>query len=47
MSLFIASLALDARALDAAKLGILGASLVSGCLGMLLLSRFLPHAAVD
>jgi len=44
MSLFIAGLALDGAALDAAKLGILGASLVSGTLGMALLVHFLPRA---
>jgi NhaA family Na+:H+ antiporter len=42
MSLFIAGLALDGTALDAAKVGILGASLVSGAIGMGLLYAWLP-----
>ncbi len=44
MSLFIAGLALDDATLDAAKVGILGASVLSGTLGMALLWRFLPRA---
>jgi NhaA family Na+:H+ antiporter len=43
MALFIAGLALDAPALDAAKVGILGASAVAAILGMLMLSRLLPR----
>jgi NhaA family Na+:H+ antiporter len=39
MALFIADLALDADALDAAKVGILGASVVCGALGIFVLSR--------
>ena len=42
MSLFISSLALEGEILDAAKVGILGASLLSGALGMGLLVAFLP-----
>jgi NhaA family Na+:H+ antiporter len=45
MSIFIASLALEEAALAAAKLGILGGSLVSGVLGMSLLLRCLPRRA--
>ena len=44
MALFIASLALDAALLDAAKVGILGASGVAAVVGMTLLSRLLPKA---
>ena len=43
MSIFIATLALDGSDLEAAKLGILGGSLVSGILGMSLLLRCLPR----
>jgi NhaA family Na+:H+ antiporter len=42
MSLFISGLALEGGALDAAKVGVLGASLLSGALGMTLLVAFLP-----
>ncbi len=42
MSLFIAGLALDGTVLEAAKVGILLASLVAGLLGMLLLLASLP-----
>jgi NhaA family Na+:H+ antiporter len=43
MSLFIAALAFaDSAVLDAAKLGILAASLIAGVLGFLLLSRIKP-----
>ena len=46
MSLFIATLAFGEGALlDAAKVGILGASLVSGVLGWVLLSRAAPKAS--
>jgi NhaA family Na+:H+ antiporter len=38
MSLFIAGLALEGAALDASKMGILGASLVAGVLGTGLLA---------
>jgi NhaA family Na+:H+ antiporter len=43
MSLFIAGLALDGEALDAAKVGILGASLLSGVVGMGILLALLPR----
>jgi NhaA family Na+:H+ antiporter len=43
MALFIAGLALDGPTLDAAKVGILGASAVAAILGMLVLSRLLPR----
>lgn len=39
MSIFMAGLALPPEALDAAKAGVLGASLISGALGMALLGR--------
>jgi NhaA family Na+:H+ antiporter len=42
MSLFIADLALAGDALDAAKVGILGASVIAAALGMGLLVRLLP-----
>ncbi len=42
MALFIAGLALDEDALDAAKVGVLGASALAALLGMALLSRLLP-----
>ncbi len=42
MSLFIAGLALDGATLDTAKVGILGASLLSGSLGMAVLLIRLP-----
>ncbi|MEN8185092.1 MAG: Na+/H+ antiporter NhaA, partial [Myxococcota bacterium] len=45
MALFIAGLALDGAALDAAKVGVLGASLASGAIGMALLVVLLPHRA--
>jgi len=45
MALFIAGLALDAAALDAAKVGILGGSAVSAVLGLAILVRVLPPAA--
>jgi len=45
MSLFIAGLALDGPTLDAAKVGILGASLASGAIGMGLLYAVLPKDA--
>jgi NhaA family Na+:H+ antiporter len=44
MSLFIAGLALDGRALDAAKVGVIGASVVSALGGLTLLARVLPAA---
>ncbi len=44
MALFIAGLALDGGALDAAKVGILGASALAAVAGMLLLVRLLPRA---
>jgi NhaA family Na+:H+ antiporter len=44
MALFIAGLALDGAALDAAKVGILGGSAVSAVLGLALLVRVLPPA---
>ena len=43
MALFIAGLALEGDALDAAKIGILGASAVAAALGMTLLVRVLPR----
>ncbi len=42
MALFIAGLALDGPTLDAAKVGILGASAVAAVLGMVVLARSLP-----
>ncbi len=42
MALFIAGLALDGAILDAAKVGILGASAVAAVLGMVVLTRSLP-----
>ena len=42
MALFIAELALSGDSLDTAKIGILGGSLVSAVLGMILLPAFLP-----
>jgi NhaA family Na+:H+ antiporter len=42
MALFIAALALDGSNLDAAKVGILGASAVAAVLGMAILVRTLP-----
>jgi NhaA family Na+:H+ antiporter len=45
MALFIAGLALEAPALDAAKVGILGGSAVSAVLGLAILARVLPPAA--
>jgi NhaA family Na+:H+ antiporter len=46
MSLFIANLAFaDATTLDGAKLGVLGASLISGILGWAILARSRPAAA--
>ena len=45
MALFIAGLALDGDTLDAAKVGILGASAASGAFGMLILSTRLKAAA--
>ncbi len=47
MSLFISGLALDGPALDAAKIGVLVASAVSGALGMALLAWRLPKAVSD
>jgi Na+/H+ antiporter NhaA len=44
MALFIAGLALSADALDAAKVGILGASALAAGLGMLAMTRLLPPA---
>lgn len=44
MALFIAGLALSADALDAAKVGILGASVLAAGLGMLAMTRLLPPA---
>jgi NhaA family Na+:H+ antiporter len=46
MALFIADLALDGGGLDAAKVGILGASVLSGVLGVAVLAR-LPAVPVD
>ncbi len=43
MALFIAGLALEGEALDAAKVGILAASAVAAVLGMTLLVRLLPR----
>ena len=42
MAIFIAGLALDGAMLDAAKVGVLAASLVSGALGMAILALRLP-----
>jgi NhaA family Na+:H+ antiporter len=48
MSLFIAGLAFGAGALlDAAKIGVLAGSLVTGVVGALLLSRKSPVAVRD
>jgi NhaA family Na+:H+ antiporter len=47
MSLFIASLALQAASLEAAKLGILVGSTVSAILGCALLHRSLPQRVLD
>lgn len=48
MSLFISGLAfLDTPLMATAKVGILSASLISGTIGLVLLSRSLPRAAVD
>jgi NhaA family Na+:H+ antiporter len=47
MALFIAGLALEGPALDAAKVGILGASAVAAILGMFVLSRLLPRPATS
>jgi NhaA family Na+:H+ antiporter len=47
MSLFIAGLALDGTTLEAAKVGILGASLLAGVLGMACLTSVLPRAAQE
>jgi NhaA family Na+:H+ antiporter len=44
MALFIAGLALDGAALDAAKVGILGASGIAAVLGMIVLTRLLPKS---
>ena len=46
MSLFIAGLAFDSAHLDQAKVGIIVGSAVSALLGVLLLRRFLPPAAI-
>ena len=43
MSLFISGLALEGAVLDAAKVGVLVASLVSGAIGMALLLALLPE----
>jgi Na+/H+ antiporter NhaA len=42
MALFISGLALDGQALDAAKVGVLGASAVAAALGVSLLLATLP-----
>ncbi len=47
MSLFIAGLALDGPARDAAKLGTLAGSSLSAALGSLLLLLFLPRRSAD
>jgi NhaA family Na+:H+ antiporter len=47
MALFIAGLALEGDALDAAKVGILGASIVAAILGTALLAWLLPGPAED
>jgi NhaA family Na+:H+ antiporter len=47
MSLFIAAMALDERLLDAAKVGILSASIVCAVLGTGLLAWLLPRPAQD
>jgi NhaA family Na+:H+ antiporter len=44
MALFIAGLALDGPTLDAAKVGILGASAVAAILGMMVLTSLLPKS---
>ena len=44
MALFIAGLALPTDTLDAAKVGILGASALAAGLGMLAMTRLLPPA---
>jgi NhaA family Na+:H+ antiporter len=45
MALFIADLALDGAVLDAAKVGVLGASAIAALIGMALLVAVLPKAA--
>ena len=45
MALFIAGLALEGAALDSAKVGILGASALSGALGMAILAARLKPPA--
>ncbi len=45
MALFIAGLALDGPTLDAAKVGILGASAVAAILAMVVLTRVLPNGS--
>ncbi|MBU0968773.1 MAG: Na+/H+ antiporter NhaA [Proteobacteria bacterium] len=45
MALFISSLALEGEILDAAKVGVLGGSLLSAVVGMVLLSMLLPGKA--
>ena len=47
MALFIADLAMDGPTLDAAKVGILGASAVAAVLGMTVLIRLLPKSAPE
>ena len=47
MALFIAGLALDGDALEAAKIGVLGASAVAAIIGLALLIRFLPKEQGD
>jgi len=42
MAMFIAGLALDGSSLDAAKIGILGASVAAAVLGMLILTSARP-----
>jgi NhaA family Na+:H+ antiporter len=45
MALFVAGLALDGTALDAAKVGIIAGSAVSAVLGLAVLARTLPAAS--
>ncbi len=47
MALFIAGLALPVELLDAAKVGVLGASVAAAVIGLFLLSRLLPSRAEE
>jgi NhaA family Na+:H+ antiporter len=47
MAMFISELALDGGALDAAKVGVLGASAISALLGMTILIAFSSKQSPD